>query len=107
MALQWDKLSPQEFQQLQDLAASSIMMRGSNHGRRLQSATFRGCVGCSVSTCNGPVCSLGCTARPQSPQRKTATARYLGTGMTGMTVYDRCIWLLPPAVPTRRARSTA
>ncbi|KAJ3638642.1 hypothetical protein MTP99_001989 [Tenebrio molitor] len=51
------------------------MMRGSDHGRCLQSATFRGCVGCSGSTCNGPVCSLGCTARPQSPQRKTANAR--------------------------------
>ncbi|KAH0818470.1 hypothetical protein GEV33_004321 [Tenebrio molitor] len=54
---------------------SSIMMRGSNHGRRLQSATFRDCVGCSSSTCNSPVCSLGCTARPQPPQKKTATAR--------------------------------
>ncbi|KAJ3638944.1 hypothetical protein MTP99_002272 [Tenebrio molitor] len=53
------------------------MMRGSNHWRRLQSATFRGCVGWSGSTCNGPVCSLGCTARPQSPQRKTATARII------------------------------
>jgi hypothetical protein len=53
---------------------SPIMMRGSNHGRRLQSATFRDCVGCSSSTCNSPVCSLGCTARPRSPQKKTATA---------------------------------
>ncbi|KAH0821616.1 hypothetical protein GEV33_001175 [Tenebrio molitor] len=59
------------------------MMRGSNHGRHLQSATFRGCVGCSSSTCNSPVCSLGCTARPQSPQRKTATARQRMIGAFG------------------------
>ncbi|KAJ3625265.1 hypothetical protein MTP99_018823 [Tenebrio molitor] len=39
-----------------------------------ESATFLGCVGCSGSTCNSPVCSLGCTARPQPPQKKTATA---------------------------------
>jgi hypothetical protein len=53
---------------------SPIMTRGSNHGRRLQSATFRGCVGWSGSTCNSPVCSLGSTARPRSSQKKTATA---------------------------------
>ncbi|KAJ3638900.1 hypothetical protein MTP99_002228 [Tenebrio molitor] len=50
------------------------MTRGSNHGRCLQNATFRGCVACSDSTCNRPVCSLGCTARPQSLQKETTNA---------------------------------
>jgi hypothetical protein len=45
------------------------MTRGSNYGCRLQSATFRSCVVCSGSTCNSPVCSLGCTARPREPAR--------------------------------------
>ncbi|KAH0821059.1 hypothetical protein GEV33_001732 [Tenebrio molitor] len=57
------------------------MTRGSNPTRRLQSATFRGCVGWSGSTCNSPVCSLGCTARPRSSQKKTATP---ATGEPGL-----------------------
>ncbi|KAH0817074.1 hypothetical protein GEV33_005717 [Tenebrio molitor] len=61
--------SPGEF-----LSLASIMMRGSNHGRRVQSATFRGSFGYSGSTCNEPVCSLVCTARPQPPQKKAVNA---------------------------------
>ncbi|KAH0812742.1 hypothetical protein GEV33_010049 [Tenebrio molitor] len=36
------------------------------------------CVGWSGSTCNSPVCSLGCTARPRSSQKKTTTASVTG-----------------------------
>jgi hypothetical protein len=53
---------------------NSIMTRGFNHGRHLQSAAFRGCVACSGSTCNRQVFSLGCTTRPQSPQKETTNA---------------------------------
>ncbi|KAJ3622078.1 hypothetical protein MTP99_002607 [Tenebrio molitor] len=74
-----------------------------------------------VTPVKAPVCSLGCTARPQPPQKETANAsvraaiapdqtllifpQYLGTGITSQSfikqTYNLCIWLSPPAIPTR------
>jgi hypothetical protein len=85
---------------------SPIMTNGSNHGRRLHSATFRGCVGRCGSTCNSPVCSLGCTARPRSSQKRTTTAsvwaynplpydtvlpQYIGAGITSQP-FIKHVW---------------
>jgi hypothetical protein len=38
---------------------NSIITRGCNHGRRLQSATFRGYVAWSGNTCKGPSVQFG------------------------------------------------
>jgi hypothetical protein len=102
------------------------MTRGSNYGRRLQSATFRGCVACSGSTCNSPSVQFGmhsppaCSLRRRRPPMPACeptthlhtlpmSPQYLGAGITSQPfikqTYDLCILLPPPAIATGCARS--
>jgi hypothetical protein len=87
------------------------MTRGSNYGRRLQSATFRGCVACSGSTCNSPSVQFGMHSPPACSLRRRThlhtlpmSPQYMGAGITSQPfikqTYDLCILLPPPAIAT-------
>jgi hypothetical protein len=78
---------------------NSIMTRDSNHGRCLQSTTFRGCVACSGSTCNSSSVQFGMHSPPsvsaegdRQCQRERATVglRLSKSAITQLPKHGNC-----------------